>query len=144
MTNTDKACRDVYISGSLFTPADRVYLEQIDSLCNAIGLSTYLPHRDAGFGPSREKKAEHYFDRDLWMLKNSRCVVAVLNGADIDSGTAWEVGFSYSSGKYLLGIREDIRDNELNPMLFCTLQITHSIDQLRKELTDWKKIRHIE
>jgi len=103
-----------------------------------MGLSTYLPHRDVGFGPVSEKQAKHYFDQDLWMLQNSHCVVAVINGADIDSGTAWEIGFSYSSGKYLIGIREDIRDVEINPMLVCTLILTHSFEDLHSELVTWK------
>lgn len=131
--------RDVYISGPLFTPAERGYLEQIDNLCQTIGLSNYLPHRDAGFGPAREKQAEHYFNQDMLMLRNVRCVVAVVNGADIDSGTAWEIGFAYSSGKYLIGIREDVRDTEINPMLACSLNMTHSIEELKNFLLGWKE-----
>lgn len=138
MKDKEQKYRDVYISGPLFTPAERSYLEQIDSLCQKIGLSTYLPHRDAGFGPASEKQAKHYFDQDLWMLQNSHCVVAVINGADIDSGTAWEIGFSYSSGKHLIGIREDIRDVEINPMLICTLILTRSLEELHSELVTWK------
>ena len=138
MTNTDRSCRDVYISGPLFTPAERTYLEQIDHLCKEMGLSTYLPHRDVGFGPARKEKAKHYFAIDLSMLQKSRCIIAVVNGADIDSGTAWEIGFSYSSGKYLIGIREDIRDIEINPMLVCTLILTRSFEDLHSELVKWK------
>jgi len=138
MKDKEQKYRDVYISGPLFTPAERSYLEQIDNLCQKIGLFTYLPHRDVGFDPAREKQAKHYFDQDLWMLQNSHCVVAVINGADIDSGTAWEIGFSYSSGKHLIGIREDIRDVEINPMLICTLILTRSLEELHSELVTWK------
>ena len=138
MKDKEQKYRDVYISGPLFTPSEREYLEQIDSLCQKIGLSTYLPHRDVGFGPAREEQAKHYFDQDLWMLQNSHCVVAVINGADIDSGTAWEVGYGFSSDKYIIGIREDIRDSEINPMLICSVKITHSFGHLRDELIKWK------
>jgi len=137
MVSPDK--RDIYISGPLFTPAERKYLEEIAKLCQTIGLSTHLPHRDAGFGPARGSQAEHYFKADIQMLQNSRCVVAVLNGPDIDSGTAWEIGFSYSNGKQIFGIQEDIRDIEINPMLVCSLNMTHSIEELKNFLLGWKE-----
>ncbi|MHA1951354.1 MAG: nucleoside 2-deoxyribosyltransferase [Candidatus Thorarchaeota archaeon] len=138
MTNTERSWRDVYISGPLFTPAERTYLEQIDNLCNEMGLSTYLPHRDAGFGAAVDEQAEEYFCSDLAMLKKSRCVIAVINGSDIDSGTAWEIGFSYSAKKYLIGLREDVRDGEINPMIACSLRLTHSLEELHAALLKWK------
>jgi nucleoside 2-deoxyribosyltransferase len=138
MNNKDQSIRDIYISGPLFTPIERTYLEQIDNICADIGLTTYLPHRDVGFGPARGKQAEHYFQQDVLILRKSQCIVAVLNGADIDSGTAWEVGYSFSTNKYIIGIREDIRDIEINPMLICSAKITHSFDDLRQELIIWK------
>jgi nucleoside 2-deoxyribosyltransferase len=33
------------------------------------------------------------------MIKASRIVVAVLDGSDIDSGVAAEIGYAYASGK---------------------------------------------
>jgi nucleoside 2-deoxyribosyltransferase len=140
MNETKPLIRDIYISGPLFTPAERKYLEEIAKLCQMIGLSTYLPHRDVGFGSARGSQSEHYFKADIQMLQNSRCVLAVLNGPDIDSGTAWEIGFSYSAGKHIFGIREDIRDIEINPMLICTLTIIHSYEDLRSELIKWKTL----
>ena len=138
MNAMECAPRDVYISGALFTPAERAYLERIDDLCRGIGLSTYLPHRDAGFGPAKDDRAQYYFGQDVHMLQNSACVVAVIDGADIDSGTAWEIGFSYASSKHIVGIREDVRDGELNPMLACTVSIARSFDELRRMLVNWK------
>ena len=126
--------RDVYISGPLFTLGERAYLEQIADVCSAIGLSTYLPHRDVGFGPAIGEKAKQYFCEDLAMLQKSRYVVAVIDGSDTDSGTAWEVGFSYASRKRIIGIREDIRHSEINPMVACSLRLVHSLDELQMAL----------
>jgi nucleoside 2-deoxyribosyltransferase len=36
-------------------------------------------------------------------------MVAVWNGPDVDSGTAWEVGFAYARGQPVIGLHEDIR-----------------------------------
>jgi nucleoside 2-deoxyribosyltransferase len=47
-------------------------------------------------------------------------MVAILEGADADSGTSVELGYAYSKGKAILGIRTDSRISEergLNLML---------------------------
>lgn len=129
--------RDVYISGPLFSPAERDYLEAIEQLCTELGLTTYLPHRDAGFGPATGDAAREFFEQDLAMLKHSSGVVAVLNGPDVDSGTAWEVGFAFAGQKRLIGIREDIRLTEVNPMLTRSIRIVDSLSKLRTELMMW-------
>ena len=39
-------------------------------------------------------------------------VVAVLDGAAVDSGTAFEVGYAYARGKPLIGVRTDFRPQQ--------------------------------
>src|SRR5688500_17150549 len=46
-------------------------------------------------------------------------VVAVLDGTDVDSGTASEIGFAYAQGKPVVGLRTDFRlagENEATPV----------------------------
>ena len=130
--------RDVYISGPLFTPAERAYLEEIDNICNTVGLNTYLPHRDAGFAPAEGSHAERFFRQDLEMLIHSKHVVAILNGVDVDPGTAWEIGFAFAHKKPLLGIREDIRLGDLNLMITCSMKIVETFSDLEEQLKKWK------
>ncbi len=47
-------------------------------------------------------------------------MVAVLDGSDADSGTAWECGYAHARGKPIVAIRTDFRGGEdqgLNLML---------------------------
>ncbi len=110
----------IYLAGPLFTPGDRAYLEQLDALCRDLGFATYLPHRDAGLA-DRSQGTRIFFDRDLEALQRIDIVVAVLHGTDVDSGTAWEMGYAYATGRPIFGIVEDTRvpdpDNLLNPMI---------------------------
>ncbi|HEY58550.1 MAG TPA: nucleoside 2-deoxyribosyltransferase [Anaerolineae bacterium] len=110
----------VYLAGPLFTPGDRWYLERLDALCRDLGYATYLPHRDAGLA-DRSQGTRFFFLRDLEALQRIHLVVAVLHGTDVDSGTAWEMGYAYAKGIPVLGVVEDTRvpdpDNLLNPMI---------------------------
>jgi len=48
-------------------------------------------------------------------IDQAQAVVAVLDGTDVDSGTAAEIGYAFASGKLIVGYRGDFRlsaDNE--------------------------------
>jgi nucleoside 2-deoxyribosyltransferase len=48
-------------------------------------------------------------------LDTARGVVAILDGPDVDSGTAAEIGYAFAKGKQIVGYRSDVRlsaDNE--------------------------------
>ena len=43
------------------------------------------------------------------LLHQSDCILAILDGADIDSGTATEIGIGFAQGKKIYGYRGDFR-----------------------------------
>ena len=49
------------------------------------------------------------FAGDVHGLDDADGVVAVLDGSDVDSGTAWECGYAYAKGKPIFGLRTDTR-----------------------------------
>lgn len=54
-------------------------------------------------------------------------VVAVLDGVDVDSGTASEIGFAYALGKPILGLRTDYRQSGENERALVNLQVQYFI-----------------
>ena len=56
-----------------------------------------------------EPTAEDIFRRDMEGLDWSEAVVAVMDGSDPDSGTAWECGYAYARGKPIVTFRSDFR-----------------------------------
>ena len=114
----------VYVAGPLFTPGQRALLEDIDALCREVGFATYLPHRDAGVF-DRDGDSRPFFEGDLRALEEAALVVAVLDGCDVDSGTAWEMGYAYALGRPLLGYLTDVRiarpRAQINPMIYNSL-----------------------
>ena len=42
-------------------------------------------------------------------LKNSDILIAIIDGADADSGTSWEMGYASALGKKIIALRTDFR-----------------------------------
>lgn len=47
--------------------------------------------------------------QNLKLLDDSDMVLAVLDGSDVDSGVASEIGYAYAKGKRIVGYRSDFR-----------------------------------
>jgi len=60
-------------------------------------------------------------------LERSRVVVAVLDGADVDSGTASEIGYAFGRGKRIVGYRGDLRKSGEFEGLVVNLQVRYWI-----------------
>jgi nucleoside 2-deoxyribosyltransferase len=56
-------------------------------------------------------------------------VVAVLDGLDVDSGTASEIGFAFAKGKTIFGYRGDIRLTGENEATLVNLQVQYWIEE---------------
>jgi nucleoside 2-deoxyribosyltransferase len=56
-------------------------------------------------------------------------VFAVLDGTDVDSGTAAEIGYAFARGKVILGYRGDFRLSADNEGAIVNLQVEHFIQR---------------
>jgi nucleoside 2-deoxyribosyltransferase len=125
-----------YIAGPLFDPGERWYLEQVDAIARELGFLTYLPHRDGASKWTTDPTTTEIFQADLRGLESADLVVAVLNGPDVDSGTAWELGHAYAREVPIVGIQEDIRLKDaaaqMNLVVYHSAQVVcASLEELR-------------
>lgn len=60
-------------------------------------------------------------------IKSSDAVLAILDGAEVDSGTAAEVGYGAGIGKKCYGLRADLRNMGELPGLPINLQVLYFI-----------------
>ncbi len=108
----------LYYAGPLFTDAERTWNQ-----ANAARLRTELPqvellvpqefcavHDATEAGGAVDRAAIFASCRDH--LCAADAVLAVLDGADSDSGTAWEMGFAHARGTPIVGLRTDWRPAE--------------------------------
>lgn len=106
-----------YIAGPLFTTQDRHQLERIEQALVTAGHTAFLPHRDgeddsAKRGPEDEaadERRQRIFRADMEGLRKADGVVAMLDGADADAGTAFELGWAYANRRPIFGLRTDFR-----------------------------------
>ncbi|MFW6161927.1 MAG: nucleoside 2-deoxyribosyltransferase [Planctomycetota bacterium] len=112
----------VYLAAPLFTQAERAWNRALaDRLQRQVGCTVILPQ---DFGPcdeaASEESHEAIFRRCLDGVDRCDALIAVLDGADADSGTAFEMGYAHALAKPLIGLRTDFRqlqDQGANLML---------------------------
>jgi nucleoside 2-deoxyribosyltransferase len=69
------------------------------------------------------------------MITRADGLLAVLDGVDVDSGTAAEIGFASARGKPIAGLRLDIRRTGDNEGATVNLQVEHFIAASGGEIT---------
>jgi nucleoside 2-deoxyribosyltransferase len=107
----------VYFAAPLFTTAERIWNAEVARGLRAAGHDVFLPQEQE---PGLD--AAGIFATDVGGIDGADGLVAVMDGPDPDSGTAWEVGYAYGRGKPIVLVRTDIRAmagpaGPYNPML---------------------------
>jgi nucleoside 2-deoxyribosyltransferase len=112
----------IYLAGALFTLAEREFNARLAESIHRKrpDLIVILPQDNAVKFQDYENKNAAIFQDCIDSIDHADIMVALLEGADADSGTCVELGYAYSKGKAILGIRTDFRVSEesgLNLML---------------------------
>jgi nucleoside 2-deoxyribosyltransferase len=69
-------------------------------------------------------------------IDRAEAVVAVLDGADVDSGTAAEIGYAFGRGKLVVGYRGDFRLSADNEGSTVNLQVEYFIRESGGTIVD--------
>ncbi len=105
----------IYLAGPLFSEAERNFLEAVAArlallLEIDVVADIFVPHRDAGeLGDSLLSTRPAIFQGDIEALGAAKIVVAWLDGSDVDSGTATEIGYAYALNTPVVGLVTDFR-----------------------------------
>ncbi len=133
----------IYLASPLgFSPEYRSYLERIKARLTQLGHEIFDPWSQPFSKAIREaSRIEDYHERlgvytrlakDIGVanenaIRECGMLLAVLDGAEVDSGTASELGFAAGIGKRCYGLRTDWRDSgEFG--LPMNLQLLHFIE----------------
>lgn len=106
--------RGIYVAGPLFTLGERTFNHRLaESLRQRLpGTMVVLPQEYAATIESHPDFIRRMFSHCFRTILRCDAIVAVLDGADADSGTCIELGFAYAMKKTIVGIRTDTRSSE--------------------------------
>lgn len=129
----------IYLAAPLFSEAERSYNAALALLLKEHFFDVHVPQEIGDDTPSRGS-AEHgrIYRLNREALDYADAVVAVIDGADADSGTAWEMGYAAAQGKPVFALRTDFRKvgdfEHVNLMLEQSAILVRSREELLRAL----------
>ncbi len=140
--------KKVYLASPFFNEKEVARMELVRDILRGKGLEVFVPNEHQNshleFGSREWRKAT--FASDVNAIDTADLVVAVIcNGNYSDSGTAWEIGYSYAIGKPVIVV--NLTGETINLMIADSLHalisseeelIAYDFDTLeRKEYLDY-------
>ncbi len=125
----------VYLAAPLFSAAERMFNRSVARLLSDHLFDVYLPQESGDDSCSRDtREQERLFSLNKTALEGSDFIVAVIDGADADSGTSWEMGYAVALKKPVIALRTDFRrigpHEQVNLMLEQSARIVGDMSEL--------------
>ncbi len=134
--------KTVYLAAPLFSGAELDFNRKLGDEIKKAGFDVFLPQEDSNNIKDEKNRQKIIFDKNLAAIDKADILVAVVDGADVDSGTAWEIGYAYALGKPVLGLRTDFRtlgiEGTVNLMIERSVALCSGIPELLARLKDFK------
>lgn len=97
----------LYFAGPLFTQPERDWNTRMGKALADAGHDVFLPQTEVKAITTLD--ADKIFHVDVDGVRRADAVVAVMDGADPDSGTSFECGLAYALGLPIVLVRTDFR-----------------------------------
>lgn len=133
----------IYQAGPLFTEAERNFHQKLTKELEKAGHTVVWPGAllsDDQIAAAGQHGGELIFNSCKNSLDECDCVVALLDGPQVDDGTAWEIGYAYAKNMPIYGLRTDSRragdaqNSPVNSMIAKSLTYTTSIKDLLAQI----------
>lgn len=96
----------VYLAGPFFNMSQLWLIDEARVAMRGLGLKVFSPYHDVGVG-----KGQEVAPKDIEALKNSRAVLAVIDG--VDTGTVFEAGYARALEKPVVAFSQSTPDEPL-------------------------------
>jgi len=131
----------LFLAAPLFNEAERVFNARIAQTLRRFRHKVWLAQEAPFIKKGTLKEKKRIFKGDITALKSSDVVVAILDGMDVESGVAFELGYAHCLGKPIIGLKTDYRTfskiEEINLMLEVPmLKICGSVDEILTVLNE--------
>ena len=128
--------KTIYLAAPLFSEAEQEFNRKLRDQIVERGFSVFLPQEDSNdtIDMRHDEKQSYIFNKNHKAIDNSNLIVAILDGgSDVDSGTAWELGYAFANNKTVLALKTDFRT--LGSEGIVNLMIEVSVDALATNIS---------
>lgn len=128
--------KTIYLAAPLFSEAEQEFNRKLRDQIVERGFSVFLPQEDSNDTTDmrHDEKQSYIFNKNHKAIDNSNLIVAILDGgSDVDSGTAWELGYAFANNKTVLALKTDFRT--LGSEGIVNLMIEVSVDALATNIS---------
>lgn len=94
----------VYLSAALFSRAEQDFNRRMGKVLSEAGHEVVLPQELDHLGDQ-----DRIFELNVRAVDESDLVLAIVDGTDVDSGVAWEMGYAFAKGIPVISLRTDFR-----------------------------------
>jgi nucleoside 2-deoxyribosyltransferase len=130
--------KTIYLAAPLFSEAECDFNRKLKNELHSLGFKVFLPQEDSNNVHDKINRQMIIFNKNLAGIENSDILVSIIDGADVDSGTAWEIGYAFAKGKPVIGLRTDFRslgiEGTVNLMIERSVVLCMSISELLNHL----------
>lgn len=102
----------IYQAGPLFTEAEQQWHRTLKACLQAAGYDVVWPFEliaQQEVDNHGKEAARYIMETDKTALDGCDVMVALLDGPQVDDGTAWEIGYAHARSIPVIGIRTDFR-----------------------------------
>ena len=87
----------IYFAGPLFTEYERDYISKCAVTLRENGIDPFVPHESPKFEDpnTNRSRAQRCLDTDFAGISGANAMLALVNGTEVDDGTASEIGIFY-------------------------------------------------
>jgi nucleoside 2-deoxyribosyltransferase len=127
-----KIVTTIYFAAPLFTMAEWTWNTELAERLERLGFTVILPQNSSA-GARREDGTYHperLFRIATCSMDQADVILAILDGPDVDSGTAWECGYGYAKGKPVIGVRTDLRAGGDDTAAAVNLMLSQCAEQI--------------
>ncbi len=88
----------IYFAGPLFTEYERTYISKSAEVLRDHGIDPFVPHENTFTKDPDEtrSRAQICLDKDFFGIDSANAILAIVNGTEVDDGTACEIGIFHS------------------------------------------------
>ena len=134
----------VFLAAPLFSEAERNFNSKVAKRLRDKGFQVWLAQESPFIHEGTPEEKQKIYEEDISTLKACDVVVAILDGVEVDSGVAFEMGYAVAIGKPVIGLKTDHRAfskvEDVNLMLEVPLiKLYSSTDDVITELEDFSR-----